>query len=228
MSDLAPGRASGAPPGASRAQGDALRLVAAAGGSLALAAVSSPTGLAAALAVSAAACAVAMRGRPAARARLWVALAGVAAFCALLWAVSAWPRGAEGAGADPQRTATALAITLRAHAVLLWCAACLARLDETRLVAALRAMRCPPMLCALLELSLCCRGVVADVWRRQSRAMRARGFRPAPTRAALTLLGEAIGLLVIDALERAERIERAMLARGWSPDVVDAPTARRR
>lgn len=218
---------SSARPFAGDARGDALGLAAAALGSVVLAAVSAPALLTVALVAAAVACAVALRGRPAARVRLRLALAGVTGFCALLWAVGSWRWGEEGFSPDAQGIDAALAITLRTHAIVLWCAACLARLDETRLVAALRTLRCPATLCALLELSLRYRGVLVDVWRRQWRAMRARGFRPAPTRASLALLGEAIGLLVIDALERAERIERAMRARGWDPDARHPPQARR-
>lgn len=57
--------------------------------------------------------------------------------------------------------------------------------------------------------------VFADENRMVQQALKARGFKPRSSRGALRTLGSLVGLLVVRAFERTERIYQAMLARGF-------------
>jgi cobalt/nickel transport system permease protein len=84
-----------------------------------------------------------------------------------------------------------------------------------KLLAALRKLGVPPLLVATLQFMDRYRHVLLDELDRMATARRARTFR---RRRALSwsLLGGLIGMLFLRTFERAERVEGAMLARGWS------------
>ncbi|MGL4464475.1 MAG: energy-coupling factor transporter transmembrane component T family protein [Planctomycetia bacterium] len=62
--------------------------------------------------------------------------------------------------------------------------------------------------------------VLEDEWSRLHRARAARGVAPSAWLgpAGWKLLPDLVGLLFLRSLDRAERVHRAMLARGWSAD----------
>jgi cobalt/nickel transport system permease protein len=84
-----------------------------------------------------------------------------------------------------------------------------------KLLVALRKLGVPPLLVATLQFMDRYRHVLLDELDRMATARRARTFR---RRRALSwsLLGGLIGMLFLRTFERAERVEGAMLARGWS------------
>lgn len=57
--------------------------------------------------------------------------------------------------------------------------------------------------------------VFADENRTVQQALKARGFKPRSSPGALGILGSLVGLLVVRAFERTDRIYQAMLARGF-------------
>lgn len=83
------------------------------------------------------------------------------------------------------------------------------------LLTALRKLGVPPLLVATLQFMDRYRHVLLDELDRMATARRARTFR---RRGVLSwsLLGGLIGMLFLRTFERAERVEGAMLARGWS------------
>ena len=86
--------------------------------------------------------------------------------------------------------------------------------DPLQLGAALRALRVPDRLVRLFLLAARYVGLLRDEARRLHDAMRMRGFRPRSGRHTWRSYGNLVGMLVVRALDRAERVEDAMLCRG--------------
>ncbi len=81
-------------------------------------------------------------------------------------------------------------------------------------VTGLRRLRFPPIWVDLFAFLFRYFSVLTDEWRRMQLARQARLFRPGRRR-ELLLLARSLGSLFIRAFERAERVHRAMLARGY-------------
>lgn len=87
-----------------------------------------------------------------------------------------------------------------------------------KILGALSGFGVPEVLVATLHFMERYAHVLADELERMMRARRSRNFRGAG-RLDWGILSGLIGMLLIRALERAERVESAMLARGWDGTV---------
>ncbi|NKN34485.1 cobalt ECF transporter T component CbiQ [Marichromatium bheemlicum] len=107
-------------------------------------------------------------------------------------------------------------IAVRATAVALVSLALLSGLGVSRFAAALRALRVPLALVELVLLSARYLDVLEREQRRLRVAMRARAFRPRTDFHTLSSYGFLIGMILVRALERAERVSAAMRCRGYA------------
>ena len=92
----------------------------------------------------------------------------------------------------------------------------LAGLDPVRLGGALAALRVPGQLVALFVATARYIDLIGPEATRLREAMRARGFRPRTDRHSLRSHGNLMGMLLVRALDRADRVEDAMRARGFT------------
>jgi cobalt/nickel transport system permease protein len=90
------------------------------------------------------------------------------------------------------------------------------------LLAALAALRCPRLVVLLLGLTARYLHVLSEEAARIRRAAVARGFSPRHLWQA-RIIGDLIGALFLRSHARAERVHAAMLARGFTGDLVLAP-----
>lgn len=88
-------------------------------------------------------------------------------------------------------------------------------MEPDRMGGALRALRFPEPLTRMFVLTVRYLGLIREEARRLHDSMRARGFRPGTNRHTLRCYGYLIGMLLVRALERARRVEEAMLCRGF-------------
>lgn len=109
----------------------------------------------------------------------------------------------------------AATIAGKVSASVLLVSALLAGVEPARLGAALRALHVPERLVRLFVTTARHVGLVGEEAHRLAEAMRARGFRPRSNRHTFRSLGYFIGMLLVRALARAERVEEAMLCRGY-------------
>ena len=80
----------------------------------------------------------------------------------------------------------------------------------------MRALHVPEPIVRLFALTVRYLALIRDEARRLNDAMRARGFRPGSNRHTWRSYGNLIGMLLVRALHRAQRVEEAMLCRGFS------------
>lgn len=92
------------------------------------------------------------------------------------------------------------------------------------LLAALAALRCPRLVVLMLGLTARYLHVLGDEAARLRRAACARGFRPRHL-LQTGIVGSLVGALFLRSVSRAERVQAAMLARGFTGDLVLAPPA---
>ncbi|KAA5602164.1 cobalt ECF transporter T component CbiQ [Blastochloris sulfoviridis] len=112
--------------------------------------------------------------------------------------------------------AKAAAIALKANAVVLMAMALLSTLEPVTLARALRGLGMPERLVHLVLFTVRYVDVLDQEYRRLRTAMRARGFRPANSRHTYVSFGYLVGMMLVRALERSERILKAMKCRGFS------------
>jgi len=112
--------------------------------------------------------------------------------------------------------AQAGAIALKANAIVLMLLALVGSMEPTALGHALVRLRVPELLVHLLLFTVRYIAVVDGEYRRQRRAMTMRAFRPGTNWHSLRSLGYLIGMLLVRALERSERILQAMKCRGFT------------
>lgn len=109
----------------------------------------------------------------------------------------------------------AIAIGLKANAIMVMLLALVGTMDPAALGRALRRLGAPAVLIHLLFLTV----RYVDVLKRESQrmllAMKARAFRPRTDLHTWRSLGYLIGMLLVRSLERAERILAAMKCRGF-------------
>jgi len=110
----------------------------------------------------------------------------------------------------------AAGIALKANAVVLMLLSLVGTLEPTTLGHALARLRCPETLVHLLMFTVRYIVVVEEEYRRLRRAMKTRGFRPRTNGHTFRSLGYLIGMLLVRALERSERILQAMKCRGFT------------
>jgi cobalt/nickel transport system permease protein len=110
----------------------------------------------------------------------------------------------------------ALAILLKANAVVLVLLALVGTLEPVSLGLALARLRLPDKLIHLLLFTVRYLGVLHDEYRRLRQAMRTRGFRAHSDLHTWRSLGWLMGMLLVRSLERSQRIVAAMKCRGFN------------
>jgi len=153
---------------------------------------------------------------------LWRRLLHVEGFVLLLFltlpfAVAGEPLLAVGPlTATREGVARAALIACKVSASVLALTTFLGTVEPTRLGAALHALHVPEMIVRLLVLTVRYLSLIRAEALRLHEAMRARAFRPGSNRHTWRSYGYLIGMLLVRALERAQRVEEAMLCRGYS------------
>jgi len=109
----------------------------------------------------------------------------------------------------------ALAVVVKANAVALIMFALLGTLDVVRFARGLAGLRLPPALVDLLLLAGRYVDVIGREHRRLRQAMTARAFRPRTDGHTWQALGWLVGMVLVRAFERAERVYGAMRCRGF-------------
>lgn len=125
-----------------------------------------------------------------------------------------------GVPASWQGLERAAVIGLKANAVILCLLALVGSMDPTTLGHALSRLRLPENLIHLMLFTVRYIDVIHDEYRRLRVAMKMRGFRPANTRHTYRTFGYLVGMLLVRALERSERILQAMKCRGFTGRLV--------
>ncbi|KIZ47268.1 MULTISPECIES: cobalt ECF transporter T component CbiQ [Rhodopseudomonas] len=110
----------------------------------------------------------------------------------------------------------ALTIALKANTAVLAAMALLSSFDPVAFGRALARLGMPEPLVHLILFNVRYIDVLDREYQRLRVAMRARGFRPSNSRHTYVSFGYLIGMLLIRALERSERILQAMKCRGFS------------
>jgi cobalt/nickel transport system permease protein len=113
------------------------------------------------------------------------------------------------------RSAPAVTIWLKTHALLLSATALLGTLPPQDLGHALARMRMPARLVALWMMTVRYLGVLGAEWTRLRRAARARGFLPGTSLHTCRVLANGAAMLLVRSVQRAEHIARAMACRGF-------------
>lgn len=109
----------------------------------------------------------------------------------------------------------AVAIALKANAIVLMLLALVGSIEPGLLGHALRRLGVPAALVQLLFFTVRYIDVLAAEYLRLRTAMRARAFAPRTDRHTLTSIGYLVGMLLVRAAERAERVLGAMRCRGF-------------
>jgi cobalt/nickel transport system permease protein len=109
----------------------------------------------------------------------------------------------------------AVAIVLKANAIVLALLALVGSLQAVTLGHALARLRMPATLVQLLLFTVRYINVIGEEFARLRTAMRARGFRPGNNRHTYQSFGYLVGMLLVRSLERSERILAAMRCRGF-------------
>jgi cobalt/nickel transport system permease protein len=110
----------------------------------------------------------------------------------------------------------AAGIALKANAIVLMLLSLVGSMEATTLGHALARLRVPESLVHLLLFTVRYIAVMDDEYRRLRRAMKTRGFRPRTNGHTFRTFGYLIGILLVRALERSERILQAMKCRGFT------------
>ena len=126
-----------------------------------------------------------------------------------LVALGSFTASAEGVG-------RAASILCRVSASVLIVLTLLADIEPVRLGAALRGLHVPERLARLFVFTARYLTLIRDEGRRLHDAMRARAFRPRSNLHTWRSYGNLIGMLLVRALDRAQRVEEAMLCRGFA------------
>lgn len=109
----------------------------------------------------------------------------------------------------------ALAIALKANAIVLGGVVLLVRLDSVTLGHALGHLGVPQKLTHLLLFTIRYLDVLHHEYLRLRAAMKMRGFRPRVRWHTYRTIGYLVGMLLVRSLERSERIVAAMKCRGF-------------
>jgi cobalt/nickel transport system permease protein len=107
-------------------------------------------------------------------------------------------------------------IACKISAAVLVIMSLLGGIEPTRIGAALQALRLPESLVRLFVMTARYLSLIGGEARRLNDAMRARAFSPRSNRHTWRSYGYLIGMLLVRALERAERVEEAILCRGYT------------
>jgi cobalt/nickel transport system permease protein len=157
-------------------------------------------------------------------ARRWVAL------CPALLVLGLMIGLANPARADLGVVGVALALTGRNGLALAAALSLGMAYTGAELIGALGRLGCPPVVASTLHFMSRYAHILGEERNRMLIARRARTFgRTRPIWSAWSMLGSLLGALFVRAMERGERVHRAMLARGWDGTIrslADAEDAR--
>jgi len=166
---------------------------------------------------------------PGALVRRLVALDGI---LLLLWITLPLSGGGEkiilgGLPISVEGVATALAITIRAHAGVIGFLALLGTIPPHEFVRALRLMGVPQKLVLLLHFTYRYSHVIFEEATRIHTAMILRAFTPKPDIHTLNTYGNLMGNIFLRSFRRAERVTEAMELRGFTAGfpTVEVPMA---
>ncbi len=126
-----------------------------------------------------------------------------------MFTVFGWP-------ATWQGLRQAIEIGLKANAIILTLMALVGSMEPAKLGQALYRLKMPEGLVYLLMFMVRYVDVLQQEYLRLRIAMKARGFRPGNNRHTYQSLGYLIGMMLVRAVERSERILGAMKCRGFS------------
>ncbi len=107
-------------------------------------------------------------------------------------------------------------IALTANAVVMAMLALAGSMEETTFGQALHALKVPAKLVHLLLFTIRYIEVLREEYRRLRLAMKCRGFRPGTNGHTYRSFGYLVGMMLIRAMERSERIMDAMKCRGFT------------
>lgn len=110
----------------------------------------------------------------------------------------------------------ALAILLKGNAIVLAITALLGTLEPVRFAHALERLKVPSKLILLYLFTVRYIAVLEEEYGQLRRAMAIRAFRPRPDLHTLRSMGYLVGMLLVRALDRSERIQKAMKCRGFA------------
>lgn len=110
----------------------------------------------------------------------------------------------------------AVEIALTANAVILALMVLVGTLEPVTLGHALHRLRCPETLVHLLMFTIRYIEVLREEYLRLRAAMKVRGFRPGTNWHTYRSFGYLVGMMLVRAIERSERILAAMKCRGFS------------
>jgi cobalt/nickel transport system permease protein len=120
-----------------------------------------------------------------------------------------------GLSASKEGLLLAIAIGLKANAVILTMLALVGTMEASTLGHALGRLKVPEKLVHLLLFTVRYLDVISREYRRMRKAMRARAFVPKTNVHTLRSIGYLVGMLLVRSLERSERIYDAMKCRGY-------------
>jgi len=138
------------------------------------------------------------------------------AFLLLLWLTLPWRWENDALVRVPEGMQLAARLSLRTNAIVLACSALLAGMETTAIAQAAAGLGLPNRFVHLSLLMVRYLDLLRTAQACRVRAARARGFMLRADRRTLALLGQQTGLLLVQALDRAEGVERAMRARGFT------------
>jgi cobalt/nickel transport system permease protein len=118
--------------------------------------------------------------------------------------------------ASQQGLHQAAVIALRANAVVLCLMTLVGTMEPSTLGHALARLKAPERLIHLMLFTVRYIDVIHQEYQRLRIAMKARGFRPRNSLHTYQTYGYLIGMLLVRALERSERILQAMKCRGFT------------
>ena len=110
----------------------------------------------------------------------------------------------------------AVTIALKANAVVLMLMVLVGTLEAVTFGHALHALRVPATLVHLLLFTVRYVDVLHEEYLRLRQAMKARGFKPSNSLHTYRSFGYLVGMMLVRALERSERILDAMKCRGFT------------
>ncbi|MEO1089253.1 MAG: cobalt ECF transporter T component CbiQ [Pseudomonadota bacterium] len=122
--------------------------------------------------------------------------------------VFGWPASIEG-------LRQAIEIALKANAIVLMLMALVGTMEPVTLGHALHRLRVPVALVHLLMFTVRYVGVLHQEYGRLRASMKTRGFRPRNSRHTYRTFGYLVGMMLVRAIERSERILDAMKCRGF-------------
>jgi len=121
-----------------------------------------------------------------------------------------------GITASWQGLGKAVEIALTANAVILALMVLVGTMEPVTLGHALHRLRCPELLVHLLMFTVRYIEVLREEYLRLRAAMKVRGFRPRSNWHTYRSFGYLVGMMLVRAIERSERILDAMKCRGFS------------